>query len=691
MPELTERSGQAGAETGAAGSTTEVLQGPDAGLDEAPAGPGSGDAGAQLAEPAPGTGDAGSPPEPPGASSSTLLALESLATTPTRGFVIAGTQAGDNAGLSVDMAGDVNGDGLGDIIVGAPHTFESGPGYAYVVFGRADDANVTLSAPDTPGFLIEGTGGGHLGVAVAGAGDVNGDGFDDLVLGEPSVNSELGAAYVVFGKADARRVALSTLAADAAGFVIYCAAPRVAAGRSVDGAGDFNGDGLDDVAIGAFGTNNASGRVHVVFGKLDTDVVDLGTLGAAGYIIEGGNVGLGVSVSAAGDINQDGLDDVIIGDSIGLEEGGAAHVVFGSRVGATLDVGSLAADPTRGYQLVRADPLGNVGFAVSGVRDLNGDDIDDVATGAPFAKPLVEDARSGIAYAVYGQREDAQISLLEVERYTGAGGFAIPGAREGDLTGTAVSAAGDFNHDGFDDLLVGADGAGLGEAAVACPERGACTTGMAYVFWGQPFGNGRPPVTESLAEVERGAPIGMAFAGVDIADHTGVAVAGGADVNGDGLDDILIGAPGAFAYGGGQATEAGAAGRVYVAFGAHLPEEQAEWLGVRRSSVAGTSADDTLPYDYVYGRIDGGNGFDTLQPIVASVWDVGRGSLTVVDGRDDYARFSDARVSSIECIDLSLAAGSSLYLSDEVIRRLPQSRPGLPFGLAKTLVVLGGA
>jgi hypothetical protein len=644
--------------------------------------PPGGDAGADSKD----TPDGGTDSDADTPANDPVLALDSLRVPSSRGFVIEGSAVGDNAGYSVDMAGDVNGDGLGDIIVGAPHSFESGPGYAYVLFGRRDTLTLSLGALDLDGFVISGTGGGRLGVAVAGAGDVNGDGLDDLVVGEPSAGGGVGAAYVIFGKGDTAAIELSAIEATGAGFIVSGSAQNVDAGRAVDGAGDVNGDGLDDIIVCAFGVANAPGAVSVVFGKATTSAVSLGALGTDGYRIEGASLGFGVSASAAGDVNADGLDDIIIGDSLGAEAGGSAYVIFGSSATGEAGLELLDENPPRGFALLPADPLGNLGISVAGAGDVDGDGDDDVVIGVSFAKPLLSEDRTGLAYAVYGKPDGDDVSLLQVEQYS-SGGFAIFGTDTGDLAGGAVSGGGDFNGDGFSDIVVGAEAAALGRGSVAgCENRGDCTPGMAYVIWGQPFGSGRAPVTESLADLEAGADLGLAMHGANIADHTGRSVASGSDINGDGFDDILIGAPGAYYFG--QAGEPVRPGRVYVLFGSDM-RDLAERLG-EAAPIIGTSADDTLIYDTAI-RIDGGNGVDTIQPNGTGYWSIEREGPSAVADQEYFVRYLALRASSIEHIDLSLAAGSIVYLDDESIRRLPQSRPGLPFGLAKSLIITGSS
>jgi hypothetical protein len=248
-------------------------------------------------------------------------------------------------------------------------------------------------------------------------------------------------------------------------------------GISVSDAGDVNGDGFDDVIIGTLISSPEPGESYVVFGGAEsfTSSIDLRDLdGTNGFRIDGVAPGdyAGRSVSSAGDVNGDSFDDLIIG-ATGASPGGASYVVFGQSDGfaPTLSLSSL--DGTNGFRIDGIGEFGVSGEAASSAGDVNGDGIDDLIIGNSRADPGGRTS-AGEAYVVFGKSAGFG-SAIELSSLDGTSGFRLNGIDESDLLGRSVSTAGDFNGDGFADLIVGASRAESGESD--------SREGESYVVW----------------------------------------------------------------------------------------------------------------------------------------------------------------------------------------------------------------
>lgn len=401
------------------------------------------------------------------ATAAVAMASQALGQIPTHHH-FHGTTAGSNFGISVSGAGDVNGDGHADVIVGATDGSGVSPfvGTASVYSGFDGSLLHTFT---------NGHPGSAFGAAVSGAGDVDDDGYDDLVVGAryDSTNGTFAGAVYVYSGFD------GSLIHD-----FYGAATGDRLGVSVNGAGDVNSDGKDDVIAGAyFASNNGfwSGSAYVYSGHNGSVLRTLHGQAAFEFF--------GAAVAGAGDVNGDGRHDVIVGaygNDTGAPNGGAARVFSGLN-GALL------------HAFYGTTPQGSFGASVDGAGDVNHDGRADLIAGAWLAD-TVNGSGSGQA-VVYSGLDGTVLHTID-------------GDDAHDHFGFSVAGAGDVNGDGTPDFVIGA----------YFDENHGTASGSARVVSGL---DGTPLRT---------------FNGDSPDDRFGISVSGAGDVNGDGLDDVVSGA-----------------------------------------------------------------------------------------------------------------------------------------------------
>ena len=440
-------------------------------------------------------------------------------------------------------------------------------GFSHHAMAQPFPAEINLSDLDSSdGFSIDGEADYDAsGFSVSGAGDINGDGLDDLIIGSPyadRVNYTVGSAHVVFGSSSgfSSPTDLGSLNGSN-GFEMTNQVGSDQVARSVSNAGDVNGDGIDDVIVGAAysdpnGNGNA-GRSYVLFGS-DTGFpaeFDLNTLdGSDGFSINGeaGYDESGFSVSTAGDVNGDDIDDLIIGAPDADPNGsysGRSYIVFGTDSGFSSELELSSLSGSIGFAMNGETAYDGSGYSVSTAGDFNGDGFDDVVIGAPGA--MGNASGSGRSYLVFGGA-GVHTDSLDLGQLAGFKGFIMDGQGMSDDTGISVSAAGDFNNDGFDDLIIGADGATV---------NGQGRSGRSYIVFGTdqlistPLNLGA--LNGSNGIIIQGDP------GEDESASLGRSVHGAGDINGDGIDDVIIGAPEAGVY-------PDRTGKSYVVFGTDL-------------------------------------------------------------------------------------------------------------------------
>ena len=463
-------------------------------------------------------------------------------------------------GFSVSGAGDVNNDTYDDIIIGAPAYVEivsiSGGtfnlvsvGAAFIYYGSASGpaANPTEALQPTSAV------GALFGYNVSRAGDVNGDGYDDVVIGAPGdqisltvglglQNVSTGKVYVYYGNTfdgnlNTEPVVSVNIQLQQADFGTLAATPaNPLYGFSVANAGDVNGDGYADIVVGSPSyldllSVSILGRVDVYHG------------GAAGLSttpaqkIKGGllNGLFGYSVSTAGKVNNDSYDDIIAGapGSISLAAAGSAFIFHGSNTGITA-TSTTGANTTLQAPGLLTQTL--FGFSVSKAGDVNGDGRGDVIIGEPITLELqsLQLVAVGKANIYYGSNSGVQTTGSTV--LTSPRRPNLLGLIQGNLLyGYSVSYAGDMNCDGIDDVIVGEPGGtsiSLGTGVLGLTSTNTLS-GKAYVYYGKQTSG--PINSPSWFVQESGS--------LSAANLLGTSVHDAGDVNGDGVSDLIVGAP----------------------------------------------------------------------------------------------------------------------------------------------------
>ena len=466
------------------------------------------------------------------------------------GLTISGLNVGDSVGTAVSSAGDFNGDDIDDFIVGAPdidYVNEDQNGAAYLIYGTNTGfpANIDFdltSIDGTFGFAIVGHDDGRLGETVAAAGDINGDGFDDVLLAMPrgyvATNGSTRSVSVLYGT-DQPMPNILPVTSSLLQPVQITTPFEDPLHDHVRGAGDVNGDGFADIIVGHRGTtnNHSDVKTNVLFGSSSGVVGDIDDLnGSNGFTIAGMGWTSSYAFDGAGDINNDGFDDVIVGSAEG------AYVIFGAASGFPARLEADTLDGTNGFK------IGSAGFnnSAAGLGDVNGDGIDDIAIGLPTGESDYEYA-TGKTFVIFGSSNPFP-AVFDETTLDGWNGFVVEGKEGVSVSGLSVDTAGDFNADGINDLLIGAPHVDSADESLA---------GESYVVFGR---NSSWPASLRLAELD--PEEGFAINGTPGYARAGTVVSAAGDVNADGADDLIIGAAGLQSYDAETSK-----GKAYVVFG----------------------------------------------------------------------------------------------------------------------------
>lgn len=412
-------------------------------------------------------------------------------------FTGIGRNSGDTFGVAISTAGDVNADGFADVLIGASGT-DTNTGSIYVYHG----SNSGLGT--TPAFTATGKNPqDYFGRSIAAVGDVNGDGYADIVIGASGRQTNTGNAYIYYGTASGlsgTQVLSATQPYNGLRF-----------GSTVAAAGDRNGDGYADVLIGAGGYDSNAGRIYIYYGSAN-GLRPIPALTATG---EAHGDWFGHAAALAGDVNGDGFSDVVIG-----AEGNDTSVYSGGRVYAYYGKAGLP-NPTPVLTTTGTGNETSYGYIATGIGDLNGDGSTELAVGAPGTTTATIPGR---VYIYQGNNPTPKTTPL----------VTLTGQFTGDRFGQSITGAGDVNGDGYPDVVIGAPGNSEAEVEV----------GKVYIYYGN--GNGISTTANLL------------FTGAGKGHKFGYAVSAAGDVNGDGYTDVIIGAPGYYD------AEKTAAGKVYI-------------------------------------------------------------------------------------------------------------------------------
>jgi len=473
-----------------------------------------------------------------------LQGLMSLAQADLR---LVGESAEDSIGFSVANAGDLDLNGSDEQIIGAPglNNFGLNDGGAYVLSysPQTNERGEATSIETSATKLLGEDGAAFSGHVVSGGQDVDGDGRPDLLVGAPykgDPDQRQGVAHLILSH-HVVGIELDALNLNAIDLELVGQSPNDEAGFATSFAGDVDGDGRSDVLIGARfsdlgGQNAGTGYLLLTSGALDLNSSALGLDSAdMRFVGEGELDETAFALAGAGDVDGDGLDDVLIGSpdhDIGEPDVGAAYLMLSSGTLSSREQSINLSDADKKFI---GEAPSRAGKSVAGPGDVDGDGYADLLIGAPHLSHTGDE--EGAAYVLFA---DSITASSAVTFPLTSADLKFVGEESWDLAGCSVAGIGDADGDGRADALIGAMN----------QDTGGSNAGAAYLLLSSGALSGGPTTT-SLSNSD------LKLVGEQEGGYAGYAVSTAGDVNGDGLDDILIGAPG----------HADSAGAAYLLFG----------------------------------------------------------------------------------------------------------------------------